>query len=83
MNYLGADIMLLDPYRVIVSGPTQLTPAEIICPPALRPSINLLTCMLAASGKSILRNAYQIDRGYENIIERLNSIGAEILRIDE
>ncbi|MEX0918984.1 MAG: UDP-N-acetylglucosamine 1-carboxyvinyltransferase [Candidatus Paceibacterota bacterium] len=83
MNRLGADIMLLDPYRVIVSGPTQLEPAEIICPPALRPSINLLTCMLAASGKSILRNAYPIDRGYENIVGRLNDIGANIQRLDD
>lgn len=83
INRLGADIMLLDPYRVIVSGPTQLKPAEIICPPALRPSINLLTCMLAASGKSILRNAYPIDRGYENIVDRLNNIGADILRLDD
>jgi UDP-N-acetylglucosamine 1-carboxyvinyltransferase len=83
MNRMGADIMLLDPYRVIVTGQTQLIPAEIICPPALRPSINLLTCMLAASGKSILRNAYPIDRGYENIVERLNNIGADIKRIDD
>ena len=83
MNRLGADIMLLDPYRVIVSGPTQLRSSEIICPPALRPSINLLTCMLAASGKSILRNAYPIDRGYENIVSRLNDIGANIQRLDD
>lgn len=83
LNRLGADIMLHDPHRVTVSGPIKLKPAEIICPPALRPSINLLTCMLAASGKSILRNAYPIDRGYENIVGRLNNAGADILRIDE
>ncbi|MBU4256810.1 UDP-N-acetylglucosamine 1-carboxyvinyltransferase [Patescibacteria group bacterium] len=83
LNRLGADIMLHDPHRVTVSGPIKLKPAEIICPPALRPSINLLTCMLAASGKSILRNAYPIDRGYENIVGRLNGAGADILRIDE
>lgn len=83
LSRLGANIMLHDPHRVTVSGPTQLKPAEIICPPALRPSINLLTCMLAAPGKSILRNAYPIDRGYENIVKRLNSVGADISRIDE
>ena len=83
LNRLGADVVLLDAYRVIVSGCTQLKPAEIICPPALRPSINLLTCMLAASGKSVLRNAYPIDRGYENIVGRLNNIGADILKIEE
>jgi UDP-N-acetylglucosamine 1-carboxyvinyltransferase len=83
LNRLGANIMLLDPHRVTVSGPTKLKPAEIICPPALRPSINLLTCMLAADGKSILRNAYPIDRGYENIVGRLNALGADIKRVEE
>jgi UDP-N-acetylglucosamine 1-carboxyvinyltransferase len=83
LNRLGGDILLLDPYRVIVTGQTRLIPAEIICPPALRPSINLLTCMLAAPGKSILRNAYPIDRGYEHIVGRLNNIGADIQRIED
>lgn len=83
LNRLGADIMLLDPHRATVTGPTELKPAEIICPPALRPSINLLTCMLAAKGKSILRNAYPIDRGYENIVGRLNALGADITRVKE
>ncbi len=83
LGRLGANIMLHDPHRVTVTGPTTLIPAEIICPPALRPSINLLTCMLAAKGKSILRNAYPIDRGYENIVNRLNKIGADINRVEE
>ncbi|MCX6811795.1 MAG: UDP-N-acetylglucosamine 1-carboxyvinyltransferase [Candidatus Berkelbacteria bacterium] len=83
LNRLGANIMLLDPHRATVTGPTELKPAEIICPPALRPSINLLTCMLAAKGKSILRNAYPIDRGYENIVGRLNHLGANIRRVEE
>lgn len=78
LNRLGADIRLLDPHRVMVFGPTPLKPAEVICPPALRPSINLLTCMLAAKGKSILRDAYPIHRGYENIVGRLKALGADI-----
>jgi len=82
LNRLGADIMLHDPHRVTVTGPTELKPNEIICPPALRPSINLLIAMLAAKGSSILRNSYAIDRGYENIYERLNKIGADIKIID-
>jgi UDP-N-acetylglucosamine 1-carboxyvinyltransferase len=82
LNKLGADIVLHDPHRVTVTGPTKLTAAEIICPPALRPSINLLICMLAAEGKSILRNSYSIDRGYENIVERLNGLGADIQLMD-
>lgn len=82
LNRLGANIMLHDPHRVTVTGKTKLHPAEIICPPALRPSINLLICMIAAKGKSILRNSYPIDRGYENIHERLNKLGAKIERIN-
>ena len=82
LNKLGADITLQDPHRVTVNGPTKLKPAEIICPPALRPAINLLICMLAAKGKSILYNSYSIDRGYENICERLNKLGADIKKID-
>lgn len=78
LNRLGANITLMDPHRVMVSGPTELKPSEMVCPPALRPSINLLIAMLAAKGKSILRNSYPIDRGYENLYERLNEIGADI-----
>ncbi len=83
LNKFGANILLLDPHRVTVTGPTELKSTEIICPPALRPSINLLTCMLAAQGKSILRNAYPIDRGYEDIVGRLNSVGADIKKFDD
>ncbi|MDP2708660.1 MAG: UDP-N-acetylglucosamine 1-carboxyvinyltransferase [bacterium] len=82
LNKLGADIMLHDAHRVTVTGPTKLKPADIICPPALRPSINLMICMLAARGKSVLRQTYHIDRGYENICERLNRLGADIKRVD-
>ncbi|MFA5187771.1 MAG: UDP-N-acetylglucosamine 1-carboxyvinyltransferase [Patescibacteria group bacterium] len=83
LKRMGANITLLDPHRILVTGPTELLPAEVICPPALRPSINLLICMLAAKGESILRNSYPIDRGYENIADRLNSsLGADIKKID-
>ncbi len=82
LSRLGANIMLHDPHRVTVTGPTELKPNEIVCPPALRPSINILICMLAAPGKSILRNSYSIDRGYENIYKRLNKLGAEISILD-
>lgn len=83
LNKLGADIMLHDPHRVTVTGPTDLQAAEIMCPPALRPALNLLIAMLAAPGKSILRNAYSIDRGYANIVDRLKTIGADIERSEE
>lgn len=75
---LGADTMLVDPHRLYVKGPTPLKAAEIICPPALRPAAILLIGMIAAKGTSILRNIYSINRGYEDIITRLNSLGAKI-----
>lgn len=78
LNRLGASITLADPHRVLVQGPTKLVPAQIICPPALRPSMMILVAMLGAKGTSILRNVYAIKRGYERIDERLRSIGADI-----
>lgn len=78
LNRLGASITLADPHRVYVQGGTPLKPAQVVCPPALRPSMVILISMLGAPGTSILRNVYMINRGYEEISERLNSIGADI-----
>jgi UDP-N-acetylglucosamine 1-carboxyvinyltransferase len=78
LNKLGAKINLLDPHRVTVEGPVSFKPAQIVSPPALRPAVIILISMLAAPGVSILRNIYSIKRGYEEIAERLNSIGAQI-----
>jgi UDP-N-acetylglucosamine 1-carboxyvinyltransferase len=78
LNKLGADTLLADPHRFYVTGKTALKPAEIICPPALRPAAIILIGMLAAKGRSILRNIYSINRGYEDIVKRLNGLGADI-----
>ena len=78
IDKLGADTNLADPHRLFITGITKLKPAEVICPPALRPAAILLIGMLAAKGKSTLRNVYSINRGYEEITERLNSLGAKI-----
>lgn len=78
LNRLGADITLADPHRLYIQGGTVLKPAQVVCPPALRPSMVILISMLGASGTSILRNVYMINRGYEEIAQRLNSIGADI-----
>ena len=78
LDKLGAKTILADPHRVYITGKTQLKPNEIICPPALRPGAIILIGMLAAKGTSVLRNIYSINRGYESIIERLNSLGASI-----
>lgn len=78
LNRLGADITLADPHRLYINGGTVLKGTQVVCPPALRPSMVILISMLGASGTSILRNVYMINRGYEEIAERLNSIGADI-----
>lgn len=78
LNRLGGNVVLLDPHRVFVYGPTKFKSAQIVCPPALRPAVIIMIAMLGAEGTSVLRNVYSINRGYEEIAERLNSIGASI-----
>ncbi|MFI5533621.1 helix-turn-helix domain-containing protein [Kitasatospora sp. NPDC051853] len=78
LTRLNADVTLLDPHRVLVQGPTRWRATETVCPPALRPAVVLLLAMLAAEGTSVLRNVYVINRGYEDLAARLNSIGANI-----
>ncbi len=82
MNKLGADIVLADPHRVFVEGPRTFHAADIEAPPALRPATILLIGMLAAEGESHLRNVYPINRGYENLHERLKTLGAKIEAYD-
>jgi UDP-N-acetylglucosamine 1-carboxyvinyltransferase len=78
LDKLGANTSLLDPHRLYITGPTKLEAAEVICPPALRPAAILLIGMLAAEGTSTLRNIYSINRGYEDLVRRLNDLGAKI-----
>ncbi|MDZ7726136.1 MAG: UDP-N-acetylglucosamine 1-carboxyvinyltransferase [Candidatus Campbellbacteria bacterium] len=78
LDKLGADTVLMDQHRLYITGPSKLRGAEVICPPALRPGAVILIGMLAASGVSTLRNIYSINRGYEDIILRLNNLGAKI-----
>jgi len=78
LNRLGTNIILADQHRVMIQGPTELKGNQVVCPPALRPATIVLVAMLGAKGTSILRNVYSINRGYENIAKRLNSIGADI-----
>lgn len=78
LNRLGGRLQLLDPHRVLVEGPTRWRAAEMMCPPALRPAVVVLLAMMAAEGTSVLRNVYVINRGYEELAERLNEVGAQI-----
>ena len=83
LTKLNAQIEMIDPHRVYISGPTKWKPADVVAPPALRPSVVVLLAMLAAPGTSILRDVYSINRGYEELAERLNSLGADIDVITE
>jgi len=83
LTKIGANIELADPHRVYITGPNKFTTADLACPPALRPASLLLIGMLAAPGKSMLRNVYTINRGYEDLAERLNSLGAQIEVIND
>lgn len=83
LDKLGAETVLADPHRIYIYGPTPLRATELICPPALRPATILLIAMLGAKGHSILRNIYSINRGYENLVERLSDLGAKIAYLEE
>jgi len=78
LTKVGVKVQLLDPHRVLITGPTRWRAAEVICPPALRPAVVILVAMLAAPGTSVLRNVYVINRGYEDLATRLNALGATI-----
>ena len=78
LDKLGADTILADPHRFYIKGPTKFRATEMTCPPALRPSVIIMIAMLGADGTSVLRNIYNITRGYEDLAMRLNAIGAHI-----
>lgn len=82
---MGAKVILCDPHRATVIGlnhESQLK-ATKMSSPDIRAGISLLIAALSAKGTSIINNIEQIDRGYENIEERLKSIGAKIERIED
>ena len=83
LDKLGAETVLADPHRIYIHGPTPLRATELICPPALRPATILLIAMLGAKGRSVLRNIYSINRGYENLVERLTALGAKVAYLEE
>ena len=77
---MGARIVLCDPHRAVISGPTKLQGSELISPD-VRAGMAMLIAALCAEGKSVIRNVYQIERGYEHLAERLASLGAAIKRV--
>lgn len=79
---MGAQIILCDPHRATVIGLARQTPLRGIqmTSPDIRAGVSLLIAALSAEGNSVIRNIEQIDRGYQNIDDRLNRIGAKIVR---
>ena len=79
---MGADIVLCDPHRAIVTGPSRLR-GERLDSPDIRAGMAMLIAALCAEGRSEIGNIRQIDRGYERIDERLKHLGARITRVDD
>lgn len=79
---MGANILIADPHRVIVSGPKKLMADRLFCKD-IRAGISVILAALVADGRSEIENVEVVARGYEKIDERLRSLGAEILAKDE
>ena len=77
---MGADIVMCDPHRAIVTGPSRLR-GERVDSPDIRAGMAMLIAALCAEGRSEIGNIRQIDRGYERIDERLRALGARIERV--
>ena len=78
---MGARITLCDPHRALVSGPSDLHGDHLVSPD-VRAGMAMVIAALAAHGESRISNVYQIERGYENLVERLQSLGAHIKRVE-
>ncbi len=76
---MGADIILCDPHRAVVNGPSQLLGSELSSPD-VRAGMALVIASACAQGESVIQNIYQIERGYENLCGKLSSLGLAIER---
>ncbi|THB67988.1 MAG: UDP-N-acetylglucosamine 1-carboxyvinyltransferase [Spirochaetaceae bacterium] len=74
---MGAQIILCDPHRAVVSGPARLTGSSLVSPD-VRAGMAMVLAAMCAEGQSEIHNVYQIERGYEDLVSRLNSVGARI-----
>jgi UDP-N-acetylglucosamine 1-carboxyvinyltransferase len=78
---MGARIILCDPHRAVVTGPSKLR-GQRMESPDIRAGMAMLLASLCAEGSSTIGAVYQIDKGYERIDERLRAVGAQIERIE-
>lgn len=81
LSQMGANIVMCDPHRIVVNGPSKLYAKKLISPD-IRAGIALVIAALIAEGSTEIDNIYQIDRGYERLDERLRSLGADIIRTE-
>lgn len=82
LTQMGANIIMADPHRVVVNGPTKLYGKKIVSPD-LRAGMALVMAALIAQGQTEIDNIYQIERGYEDLAGRLAGLGAEIKRVNK
>lgn len=78
---MGARITLCDPHRAVVTGPSTLHGDHLVSPD-VRAGMAMVIAAMAAHGESVISNVYQIERGYEHLVERLQALGAHITRVD-
>ena len=81
LSQMGANIIMCDPHRVVITGPTKLYAKKMISPD-IRAGIALVIAALVAEGTTEIDNIYQIDRGYEKLDLRLKKLGAAIERVE-
>jgi UDP-N-acetylglucosamine 1-carboxyvinyltransferase len=77
---MGADIILCDPHRAVVNGPSQLIGSQVSSPD-VRAGMALVIAAVCAQGRSTIDNIYQIERGYEDLCGKLQALGLEIERV--
>ena len=78
---MGAQITLCDPHRALVVGPTILHGDHLVSPD-VRAGMAMVIAAMTAHGESRISNVYQIERGYENLVERLRKLGAQIKKVN-
>ncbi|HYF05430.1 MAG TPA: UDP-N-acetylglucosamine 1-carboxyvinyltransferase [Patescibacteria group bacterium] len=81
LQTMGANVLMCDPHRVLISGPSKLAGTKLVSPD-IRAGMALVIAALAANGQTEIDNVYQIERGYENLVERLRGVGADILKTE-
>ncbi|OGZ57273.1 MAG: hypothetical protein A2728_03115 [Candidatus Spechtbacteria bacterium RIFCSPHIGHO2_01_FULL_38_11] len=81
LKKMGANVKILDVHRAYITGPTKLKGIKFVKKEDIRGGMSLIIAGLVASGQTFIKDAYQVDRGYEKIDQKLFKLGANIQRI--